>query len=85
MEVDEFDGYVRVKGEVDEKERLLIIKKLVDFKCLDYKVDLTNRVKNNRVFQLEGQTDQEILGNYCKQKGVVNIKEIIKLDKTINI
>jgi len=83
MEVEEFDGYVRVKGEVDEKERLLIIKKLIDFKCLDYSVDLKNKTRNNRVFQLEGQTDQEILGNYLKQKDIKNIKEILKLDKEL--
>jgi len=84
MEVEEFNGYVRVKGEVDEKERLLIIKKLIDFKCLDYSVDLKSKTRNNRVFQLEGQTDQEILGNYLRQKDIKNIKEILKLDKELS-
>jgi DNA repair exonuclease SbcCD nuclease subunit len=82
---DEFDGYVRVKGEVDEKERLTIIKKLADFKCLDYKIDLVNKVKKNRVFRLEGRSDNEILTNYFKQKNVQGIKELLKLDKELSI
>lgn len=80
---DEFDGYVRVKGEVDEKERLTIIKKLADFKCLDYKIDLANKTKKNRVFKLEGKTDKEILENYFKQKGLSGVKELLKLDKEL--
>lgn len=81
----EFDGYVRVKGEVDEKERLLIIKKLQEFKCIDYKIELQNRVKKNRVFQLKGKSDAEILQNYLKSKDIKNVKELVKLDKEMSI
>lgn len=79
-----FTGYIRIKGEVDDKERLQILKKLSDYKCLDYKVDLTNKTKKVRVFELKGNTDQEILENYFAQKGIKDTKELLKLDKELS-
>lgn len=82
---DEFDGYVRIKGEVDEKERLQIIKKCNSFKCLDYKLDLESKVKHNKVFKLQGTNDQDILKNYLISKDIKNWKELLKLDKELKI
>lgn len=78
-----FNGYLRIKGEVNDKERLDIIKILKDFECIDYKLDLTSVQKKIKVDTLTGKNDQDILTNYFKKKGIKNYKELLKLDKEI--
>lgn len=78
-------GYLRIKGEVNEKERLDIIKALKDFKCLDYKLDLTSIQKKIKVDTLTGKNEQEVLKNYFKKKGIKHEKELLKLDKEMGI
>lgn len=82
--ITEFDGYVRVKGEVTEKERLEVIKKIKDFPCTDYKLDLQSKIKKTKIKTVKGITDTERLESYLKAKKVNNIKELLKLDKEIS-
>lgn len=79
-----WEGYVRVKGDVTDKQRLEIVKRISKFKCMDYKLDLKSSVRSNKVYNLEGKNETDILTNYLKNKGVKNIEEIVKLDKEIN-
>ena len=74
---------MRVKGEVTEKERLDIIKKLKDFDCLDFKLDLNIKYKNKKIEKLSGTNDSDILRNYLTSKQVENVEEIIRLDKEL--
>jgi DNA repair exonuclease SbcCD nuclease subunit len=75
---------IRVKGEVSEAERLSIIKKLKDFDCLDFKLDLTIKRKHQKVTKLSGVNDRDTLKNYLVGKGCENIDEILAVDKELN-
>ncbi len=79
----EFPGYVRVKGDVTEKERNQIVKKLQKFKCEDYKLDLRNSVRTNRVFNLKGTSQSDVLVNYFKSKDIKNYKELLEIDNKL--
>lgn len=79
----DFPGYIRIKGEVDEKERLQVIKKLKDFSCLDYLLDVIPKAKSKRVFKLKGKNDKEVLKNYLISKDIKNVDELLKLDKEV--
>jgi len=72
------DAFIRIKGEVNESDKQDIIKKVKEFDCLDYQLDLSIQHKNKRVLNLKGTSEEEILRNYLKAKNVENIPSLLK-------
>jgi DNA repair exonuclease SbcCD nuclease subunit len=75
------DALVRIKGEVTEQERVSIIKKLKDFECIDYKLDLVIKNKNKKVEQLAGKSDTDILRSYFEKKQIQDVDKLVELSK----
>jgi DNA repair exonuclease SbcCD nuclease subunit len=78
------DAYIRIKDEVTEVERQDILKKIKNFDCLDYQLDLNIRQQHKKVIKLSGSSDEEILKNYLKSKSIENISSILKTHHEFN-
>lgn len=68
---------------MDDKGRLEVIKKVAEFDCLDYKLELESKVKRNKVFRLEGKTIEQVLKSYLKGKGHEDVEGLLRLDKEL--
>lgn len=84
--VKSFPGYVRVVGEVTDKERGRVLSKLSKFKCWDYLMAVT-LIKDDRVRDpsLRGTTNDELLLHYLKLKKVKETSRLLDIDKGIEI
>jgi DNA repair exonuclease SbcCD nuclease subunit len=78
------DAYIRIKGIVSEQERIDITKKLSDFKCFDYSLDLHGERKLKNEIEIKGISQEEQLRSFLSLKKYGNIEELVKLDKEIS-
>jgi DNA repair exonuclease SbcCD nuclease subunit len=76
-------GYLRIRGEVSENERMRIIQFMKTLKCEGYKLDLTSKEKAQRVIQVAGRTNKEILGNYFTSKKITEVSPYFEVDDEI--
>jgi len=78
-----FGGYMRIKGEVTEAERARIIQIMKSINCAGYKLELTSKEKAQRVIQVSGRSNQEILGNYFTSKKITETSSYFAVDDEI--
>jgi len=78
-----FDGYLRVKGDVSEHERARIIKTMKLVACSGYKLELTSSEKAQRIIHVAGRTNKEILGNYFASKHISSTQIYFDVDTEI--
>ena len=78
-----FPGYLRIKGDVSEVERARIIKTMKTVECAGYKLELMSSSKAQRIVQVSGRTNKEILGNYFSSKKIAATQIYFDVDDEI--
>ena len=78
-----FPGYVRIQGEANEQQKALVLSRLENFQCEDYKLDLQSTTKMTKVFTLKGKSNIEILTNWLESKNIPVKQALLELDQDI--